>query len=455
MKGRGYWLAWGAITLVSSAYLAAVLTTQAVGTRALFLPGETTGGHYQIELSCESCHTPFGGVTNEACAGCHGAELTAADDSHPKSKFTDPRNAELVARLDATRCATCHREHAPEMTRSMGVTMPDDFCVTCHAGIGRDRPSHTRLTFDTCASAGCHNYHDNTALYEDFLVAHAGGPPIAAAPLLPARALRQALRARGQSVAATTRSPLPADAPPGTAASPTDVAAWETAVHARAGVNCTGCHSTAAGTDTRWLERPGEAQCASCHESEMNGFSAGKHGMRLASGLPRVTPDSARLPMKAEAGHRALTCTSCHGAHGFETRRAAVEACLGCHDDRHTRAYRDSPHRTLWARETSGGGAAGSGVSCATCHLPREHQRVNGTDIVVVQHNQNANLRPNEKMVRTVCLACHGLGFSLDALADPSLVAANFKGRPVRSVAGIEMAVRRVARPADDIDAKR
>ena len=76
----------------------------------------------------------------------------------------------------------------------------------------------------------------------------------------------------------------------------------------------------------------------------------------------------------------------------------------------------------------------------------------NGIDIVVVQHNQNANLRPNEKMVRAVCLACHGLGFSLGALADPGLVASNFKGRPLRSVAGIEMAARRVAREAVLVD---
>jgi mono/diheme cytochrome c family protein len=63
-----------------------------------------------------------------------------------------------------------------------------------------------------------------------------------------------------------------------------------------------------------------------------------------------------------------------------------------------------------------------------------------------VQHNQNANLRPNEKMIRTVCSACHGLGFSLDALADRSLVASNFRGKPLRSVAGIDMATTRIDR---------
>jgi formate-dependent nitrite reductase cytochrome c552 subunit len=120
-----------------------------------------------------------------------------------------------------------------------------------------------------------------------------------------------------------------------------------------------------------------------------------------------------------------------------------VEACLGCHDDRHSRAYQRSPHAALWDAEREPG-RAGTGVSCATCHLPRVNRRVDGADVVAVQHNQNANLRPNEKMARTVCLACHGLAFSLDALADPSLVATNFTGTPLRHVAGIDMAMSRI-----------
>ena len=40
-----------------------------------------------------------------------------------------------------------------------------DFCVACHSegdqDVRWDRPSHADLAFDTCASAGCHNYHDN------------------------------------------------------------------------------------------------------------------------------------------------------------------------------------------------------------------------------------------------------------------------------------------------------
>ena len=63
-----------------------------------------------------------------------------------------------------------------------------------------------------------------------------------------------------------------------------------------------------------------------------------------------------------------------------------------------------------------------------------------GSKSIFVTHNQNDNLRPNEKMVRSVCGQCHGLQFTLDALADPALVAGNFNGRPAVHVESIEWA---------------
>jgi hypothetical protein len=91
----GAFLVFGIISdkTVASAGLAA-------SAKQLLLPGATSHGHYQIELACESCHNdPFGGeqVLQKACMNCHGAELKEADDSHPKSKFTDPRNADRIA----------------------------------------------------------------------------------------------------------------------------------------------------------------------------------------------------------------------------------------------------------------------------------------------------------------------------------------------------------------------
>ena len=64
-----------------------------------------------------------------------------------------------------------------------------------------------------------------------------------------------------------------------------------------------------------------------------------------------------------------------------------------------------------------------------------------------VLHNQNANLRPNDKMVREVCARCHGLPFTLDALADANLVRRNFAGAPGVRNDSIHMALTRKPGP--------
>jgi hypothetical protein len=371
-----------------------------VPARSLLLPGKTTHGHHQIELACESCHSsPFGGkeALQKACEGCHAAELKAANDTHPQSKFTDPRNADRLEKLDATLCVTCHVEHRPGVTTAMGLSLPRDFCFHCHADIAKDRPSHAGMGFETCNSAGCHKFHDNRALYEDFLTKHLDDPRLKAKPLLPGR---------------VSHEQKPVNAPDGKA-DPATLRDWLETAHAKAGVNCSGCHGTP------WQERPTEAACKECHAPEVKGFLAGKHGMRIAAGLSPMTPALARRAMRPEAAHAALGCTSCHAAHRFDTKKAAMEACVGCHQDQHTIAYERSSHRILWEKELNGDAPGGSGVSCASCHMPRVEYRDEdlGVRRILVQHNQNETLEPAEKMIRPVCLHCHGLGFSIDSLA--------------------------------------
>jgi len=120
---------------------------------------------------------------------------------------------------------------------------------------------------------------------------------------------------------------------------------------------------------------------------------------------------------------------------------AAAGSCPNCHTDEHTRNYDRSPHYKTWAAEASGKAPPGTGVSCATCHLPRRKNPADGT--VVVDHNQNGNLRPRDIMVRDVCMSCHGAGFSIDAMADAELVRQNFTGRPAKHVSSIDMVEQR------------
>jgi hypothetical protein len=358
-------------------------------------------------------------------------------DSHPRTKFTDPRNADRVALLDARFCTTCHVEHQPERTLAGGLTLPRDYCVRCHEDVADDRPSHSGVPFDGCAAGGCHNFHDNQALYEDFLLAHRSEPAIRPRARLVIRVARvqpeKSLTAREHDA-------------PAHRADARAIAGWALSAHARGGVNCSSCHGERAG----WRDDPPPGACDECHERESAGFQSGKHGMRIAAGLPPMRPALARLPMKRDAAQRELDCGACHGAHDYDVGAAAADACLGCHDDDHSLAYQASPHAALWRAEQRGDSPAGSGVSCASCHMPRS---AHAGGRVAALHDQNANLRPNEKMARSVCLACHGLGFTLDALADAALVRRNFTGAPARAVESIAWAERR--KKADAESARR
>lgn len=375
------------------------------GDRARFTPGPASDGHYQIVDDCGQCHTPFAGVRQDACSRCHGEDLGRSDDSHPPAKFLDPRNAHRIGAIDARLCITCHVEHRPAFTGAMAVTQPRDYCSFCHDDIAQERPSHEGMPFATCTDGGCHNFHDNRALTADFLRDHADEPALKATPRLPAR-----------KPAPTTRPPPPDG---GTRATARVLADWARSAHGGAGVNCTGCHQPEGRT---WIERPDHDVCRRCHDTEVVGFLGGRHGMRLAADMTPMTPARARRPMRADAAHLELGCSSCHGAHRYDTAAAAVDACARCHTDRHTTAYASSAH-------------AGAGVTCATCHMPR----ITAGGSVTVEHNQNDNLRPNEKMLRSVCSHCHGVAFALDALADRALIDRNFAGRPARHVPSIDM----------------
>ncbi|RCU51528.1 ammonia-forming cytochrome c nitrite reductase subunit c552 [Corallincola holothuriorum] len=450
------WSSWIAMSIAAAAYLGYVMFASA--DKELLLIGEASHGHYQIELACSSCHGD--GFSSEkdlqnACISCHGEELEVANDSHPVSKFTDPRNADRLEKLDARFCVTCHVEHQQERTGEMGVTLPGDFCYECHQDIAEERPTHQGMGFDTCASAGCHNYHDNKALYEDFLVKHAAAPWLeqgASLPLLSGDAKIAALAALDmqqatdddatpeahQSLAVTPPTP---DFPQEWQVEGQLIADWHGSAHGNGQVNCAGCHQD---SQENWIEQPGMAQCASCHEAQTTAFTQGKHGMRmdprLNASLTPMQPNMARQPMQEDAGHLTLTCNSCHSPHQFNIQQAAVESCLGCHADEHSQSYEGSPHAQSWLAEQAGTAAEGTGVSCASCHLPR----ITIGDEVIANHNQNDNLRPNEKMLRSVCMSCHSLSFSLDALADPQLIKNNFNGQPAVHIESVDMAVGRL-----------
>jgi hypothetical protein len=448
-KGLILWRLWAGLSVALAALLYVKMSTDGQD-KSMFLPGETSYGHYQIEMVCNACHA--GSYTDadamqQACMDCHGEELERVEDSHPRSKFTDPRNADRIKKLDGRYCVTCHVEHRPEITLSMGLTVAGDICFHCHSNIAEDRPTHNDLEFEGCASAGCHNFHDNRALYEDFLLKHADDGSLLAAAVLPGRNLIAIVKTLDSypvdEYPITGLNVKQADAPADKQAHPEEMgtvtANWSLSAHANAGVNCSACHVSTPGN---WANKPDQSVCKSCHADEVKGFVGGRHGMRLAQGLSPMRPEMAHAKMSEQSHGKELGCSSCHAPHDYDTRYAAVEACLSCHADEHSLAYKHSKHYELWLTERESDAPPGSGVSCSTCHMPRlEMTRGSISDAVLVNHNQNDTLRPNEKMIRPVCMQCHGLSFSIDALADRSLVENNFSGQPAVHIRSVEMAL--------------
>ncbi|TWU61680.1 Doubled CXXCH motif [Crateriforma conspicua] len=436
-----------AIAGVATYALVAPSTTVA---RRIFLPGETTHGHYQIELACDQCHLTNGGndesstsnVMQDACLRCHETDLDTANDTHPASKFNDPVHADLLKILDAQSCLSCHREHVAERTLAMGLTVPSDYCWHCHQDVAESRPSHEGMRYDSCATTGCHNYHDNRALYEKYLDKHHGEADI----LDDATLILLTSQQTGDDQTQKTRTQVVPDI---NDADPQIVRQWSSSAHFSAGVNCKQCHQseagdanairdakTPAGSSTAWNDHVALDTCRQCHARQSETFLQGKHGMRLAVGLPEMQVAMARLPMRSDAAHRQLNCNSCHAAHVDDIQHAAVDACLGCHNDDHSLSYLDSSHAELWRQELSGEIDAGLGVTCGTCHMPR----VATGDNSFVNHNQNSVLRPVETMVREVCQRCHGLEFSFNAVADPELAKTCFDRAPEKTVTSVEMA---------------
>jgi hypothetical protein len=488
-----YWIVWTVLTAAVALY--AAKTIYVSGDRTVLLPGETTGVHHQFEVACHTCHTSdnFEDVNsvrkdlNKTCVTCHKDELKASDDSHPVKKFTNPRMAAFWETVDARFCTSCHLEHVPDETMPGALTLAGDFCVACHSEGDQDvrlnRESHADLTFETCASAGCHNFHDNRSLYEDFLVKHGKGPWLLDTPIQEAAAIARGTPDADQAqidayLAGIIAAPDPRD---------TSIEhEWAASAHAMADVGCGGCHAVGAETEeeitANWSDLPTEAVCADCHRNEAKTFALGRHGMRRhpeiadprrpsdvlgAIGIdkpsdrleslldtylydpdaaPMMSTAEARVPLRPEAHGQELSCNTCHKPHEQNVEFAAVESCLSCHNDDHSMSYPDSPHYDLWVAEIAGDLPPGSGVTCATCHMP---QVVKGDDLRT-NHNQNDTLRPNEKMIRATCMPCHGLGFAIDALADPALVENNFTGQPNRHIESIDWALNRVETPDTD-----
>ena len=199
---------------------------------------------------------------------------------------------------------------------------------------------------------------------------------------------------------------------------------WQNSAHALADVNCSSCHQN---EETKaFIAQPNQESCQSCHETSVDTFLLGKHGIRTLEGLSPLTPAMAHLPMKDGAEDKQMNCNTCHNVHSVNTYQASVDSCLTCHSDNHSLNYQNSPHAEIFRNIGTLPRPNADSVTCATCHLPRE---VSG-DRVLVNHNNTYTLKPRDRMVKEVCMNCHGVEHAYNSIFDDELVEANFARPP-------------------------
>ncbi|MEM7770456.1 MAG: hypothetical protein AAGA75_00170 [Cyanobacteria bacterium P01_E01_bin.6] len=207
---------------------------------------------------------------------------------------------------------------------------------------------------------------------------------------------------------------------------------WEGSVHALADVNCSSCHQQ--DETNAFIAHPDHESCQSCHDAQVDTFLLGKHGIRLFEGMSPLTPAMARLPMKADAHNRQMTCNTCHDVHSVNTVQASVDSCLTCHNDTHSLNYENSRHAELFMADQGLPRPSSQAVSCSTCHMPRQDLGSPSSPQVVVNHNNTFTLLPRDRMVIEVCMNCHGVEYSYNSIFDDDLVEANFDKPPSLSL---------------------
>ena len=208
---------------------------------------------------------------------------------------------------------------------------------------------------------------------------------------------------------------------------------WQKSAHALADVNCSSCHQQ---EETQaFIAKPTSESCRSCHENSVDTFLLGKHGIRTLEGLSPLTPAMAHLPMKDSSLDKQMNCNTCHNVHTVNTYQAAVDSCLTCHNDNHSLNYKNSPHAQIFRDIGTLPRPNAEAVTCATCHLPRE---VSG-DEVLVNHNNTYTLKPRDRMVKEVCMNCHGVEHAYNSIFDDEQVEANFVRPPDLKLQTIQM----------------
>ncbi len=395
----------------------------------LYVPAKVAHSHHQIAGDCVSCHTPFANRTDNKCITCHENIYTEDSVSHKPVSFERNMHQDLLKKVDVTQCESCHRVHHNENDNLTTLVDASQYCLTCHNEIVTNKEHHhAGMKKEACSE--CHNYHDNTIAIASFVHQNRRGNKIKSdVNVLERNFLKQYKQV---SIYAVRELGIEKnDAPRSLKFDDSILVDWQMSKHASAGVNCSFCHLN--NKTDQWLEKPDYNVCDNCHPRETDEYLLSTHGIRIKQNLPSFQVKDARLAMQKDASKKKLTCNSCHSDHRFNTELTVLETCLDCHNDEHSLAYKNSLHFKTLNDSREDHKKALSGVSCATCHFPRESIEVGKQLYTHVQHNVNRDSNKIKKFARTVCLQCHSLKFSLNSLNDKAVLKSNFSEQPAYS----------------------
>lgn len=130
-------------------------------------PGTLSAAH--ADLACNACHVDvnIGAAALEgACLDCHRDGMGGDRNAHSPAYFGIVGSRDTPWYVSPTTCLDCHRGHQDRRDTRVTSSIPDGFCVACHAQV-QERvhgPSfvidHSSFEFTSCQS--CHRYHGRT-----------------------------------------------------------------------------------------------------------------------------------------------------------------------------------------------------------------------------------------------------------------------------------------------------
>ncbi len=187
------------------------------------------------------------------------------------------------------------------------------------------------------------------------------------------------------------------------------VADWRLSRHAEVGVGCTTCHGEGdhdANDMGRVDQIPTAETCRTCHPTQVDQFSAGKHALAWAAMKAMPTAHAQptalmegmkgcggchKLGLKSEedvqalkdegAGYGLASCDACHTRHLFSVEEARQpQACQTCHmgmDHPQWEMYSTSKHGVRFLLKQNGVLPENTAApTCQTCHMAEGNHEV-------------------------------------------------------------------------------